>query len=427
MTSWALAIPFAFMLLAFVIKQPIGLGMIVGGIVYFLVKGLSFSAFVNSMAYNVFSSYVLLAIPLFVFTANIMNSGKVTEKIYTFANGLMGRFRGGSAHVNIVASLIFAGMTGSALADASGLGLIEIKQMDKEGYDRPFSCAITAATAVVGPIFPPSIQMVVFAMISGASVGKLFVGGMIPAFLLCLILGIYVVFISRKRNYPYGVKTTGKQFAIETLHAIPALLTPVVLLVGIYTGVMTPTEAGSVAAVYVILISLLIYHTFDMKSLWGIIRNTVISTGQIFLIIVAAYIFTYIINLEQAGNAILTFVNQFNLSKAGFIIFINILFLLLGMIVDINVSTLVVIPLILPLVKHYGIDLTYFGVMITLNLMIGLITPPFGMLLFITSGIGNCSMKALIREIMPMIIMELMTLALISVFPQLILFFANKV
>lgn len=420
-------IPFAFLFLAFIIKKPIGLGMLVGAIIYFFVEGLSFSAFVNTITYGVFSGYVLLAIPLFIFTANIMNSSAITDKIYKFANGMMGRFRGGSAHVNIVASLIFAGMTGSALADASGLGVIEIEQMKKEGYDKPFSCALTAASAVVGPIFPPSIQMVIFSMISGASVGKLFMGGMIPAFVICIMLGLYVIYIARKRNYPRGVKEPFKQFMKETLFALPALLTPVVLLVGIYTGVMTPTEAGAAAAAYVILISVLVYRSLSPKALWTIVKKTCITTGQIFLIVIGAYIFSYIINLEQFGVAIQGFTKSLHLSKVGFIIFVNVLFLAMGMLVDINVSTLVVLPLILPLVHMYQIDLVYFGVMITLNQMIGLVTPPFGMLLFVTAGVGKCELKPLIKETIPMIGMLLAALAIIAIFPQTVTFFTNIV
>ena len=248
--SWYLLIPFAFLLIAFMLKMPIGWGMLAGCVVYFLVKGTNLSVIVNQAAYGVYNSYVLIAIPLFIFTANIMNSSEVTDRIFNFANTLVGRYRGGTAYVNILASLIFAGMTGSALADASGLGLIEIEQMKKDGYDAPFSCAITATTSVIGPTFPPSIPFVVFAMISGASVGKMFIGGIIPAFLLCVSLGVYVYFVSKKRNYPKGVKYTGRQFVVNSIKAIPALLTPVILLLGIYTGIMTPTEAGAVAALY---------------------------------------------------------------------------------------------------------------------------------------------------------------------------------
>jgi tripartite ATP-independent transporter DctM subunit len=243
--SWYLIIPFFFLVFAFVIRMPIGLGMLAGSIAYFLAKGLSLGSLLNTVCYGLTNAYILIAIPLFIFTANVMNSSEVTDKIFDFARSIIGRRHGATGYVNIVASLIFAGMTGSAVADASGLGTLEISQMKKEGYDMPFSCAITASTAVIGPIFPPSIPFVIYAMISGASVGKLFMGGMIPAILLCIVTGVYVYFISKRRGYPVGSKVTFRHFLSSTFRAVPALMTPVILLTGIYTGIMTPTEAGS--------------------------------------------------------------------------------------------------------------------------------------------------------------------------------------
>ena len=421
MTAY-LIIPFAFLVLAFMIRMPIGWGMVVGCIVYFIAKGLSLGTLLNSMCYGVFNAYVLIAIPLFVFTANVMNYANVTDRIFKFANAIVGRGKGGTAKVNILASLIFAGMTGSALADASGLGKIEIDQMDQEGYDKPFSCAITAATSVIGPIFPPSIPMVVYAMVSGASVGKLFMGGIVPAIMMALLLGVYVTWISNKRNYPRGDSRNFKQFIGDTLNAIPALMIPVILLIGIYTGVMTPTEAGAVAALYALLIAVFIYRTMKITMLKNILMDTIRSIGNIFLIVMGAYGFSYIINIEQLGAAIGNFVTNLGMGQVGFLLVINLLFIVLGMLVDVNISQLVVLPLIIPAVKVLGIDLTHFGVMICLNMMIGLLTPPFGMLLFIVSGVGKCPIKDIIKEVMPMILIEFVVLFLITFFPQLVLF-----
>jgi len=300
--SWYLAIPFVVLILAFVIRMPIGLGMLVGSIVYFLAKGMSISSLVNSVCYGMINAYILIAIPLFVFTANVMNSGQVTDKVYDFASSLIGRRRGATAYVNVIGSLIFAGMTGSALADASGLGVLEINQMEKDGYDAPFSCATTAASSVIGPIFPPSIPFVIYAMISGASVGKLFLGGMVPAVLLALIMCIYIYFISKKRNYPHGLVVTFKHFMLSTFKAIPALLTPVILMGGIYTGIMTPTEAAAVAAAYALVISFFVYRCLSSKALGKILLDTLRTTGTIFLVIAGAYAFSYIITAEQASK-----------------------------------------------------------------------------------------------------------------------------
>lgn len=416
-----LLIPFLFLFIAFLTRLPIAWGMFSGSVVYFLVRGIKLTTIINTAGYGIYTAYILIAIPLFIFTANIMNNSDVTDKIFTFANSALGRFHGGTAYVNILASLIFAGMTGSALADASGLGLIEIEQMKKEGYDGPFSCAITAATSVIGPIFPPSIPFVVFAMISGASVGKLFVGGIIPAFLLCAALGVYVWFISKKRNYPRGVKYTVKEFLLNTLHAFPALLTPVILLLGIYTGMMTPTEAGAVAALYTLIIATLIYKTLSWKALKKIFKDTIISTGSIFLIVAAAYSFSYIISLEQVDKWLLSIMVDFGGSKALFLLITNIVFIILGCFIDVNVTQLVFVPIFVPIASAFGIDMIHFGVMLCLNMMAGLATPPFGMLLFITAGIGKVSLKDLIREILPMMVFEFAVVFLIAYCPQIVL------
>ena len=425
--SWYLLIPFAFLFLAFYLKTSIGWGMFAGSIVYFIVRGISLSTVINTASYGIYSSYILIAIPLFIFTANVMNSSEVTDKIFNFANALVGRFRGGTAYVNILASLIFAGMTGSALADASGLGLLEINQMKKEGYDVPFSCAITASTAVIGPIFPPSIPFVVFAMISGASVGKMFIGGMIPAFMLCIALGIYVYFVARKRKYPYGVRVSGKEFWIDTLKALPALFTPVILLIGIYTGVMTPTEAGAVAALYTLVISTLIYRTLKWKSLRKILVDTIKSTGSIFLIIAAAYSFSFIISYEQVAVWLSSVITGIRMSKVVFLVVTNFIFIILGAFIDVNVTQLVFVPIFVPVAKALGIDMVHFGVMLCLNMMAGLATPPFGMLLFIVSGISKTSLKDIIREVIPMMIPVFIVVFLIAFVPQIVLWIPNLI
>jgi len=401
--SWYLFIPFGILIIAFIIRMPIGLGMFVGSIAYYYAKGISIGSFVNTVCYGLTNSYILIAIPLFVFTANVMNASEVTDKIFDFARSLIGRKHGATGYVNILASLIFAGMTGSAVADASGLGTLEIAQMKREGYDMPFSCAITASTSVIGPIFPPSIPFVIYAMLSGASVGKLFMG------------------------YPIGAKITFKHFLSSTFQAIPALMTPVVLLMGIYTGIMTPTEAGAVAAAYTLIIAFIVYRTLSLKDLGKVLLNTIRTTGTIFLVIAGAFGFSFIVTAEQVSRVVVEAMSNIVGSPWVFLLTVNILFLILGALMDVNVSQLVFIPIILPLVKYYNIDLVHFGVMICLNMMIGLLTPPFGMLLFITAGIGKVSMRDLIRETMPLIAVLLVALAIITYIPQTVLFLTNLV
>jgi len=425
--SWYLIIPFGILIIAFIIRMPIGLGMFIGSIAYYLAKGLSIGSFVNTVCYGLTNSYILIAIPLFIFTANVMNASEVTDKIFDFARSIIGRKHGATGYVNIMESLICAGMTGSAVADASGLGTLEIAQMKREGYDMPFSCAITASTSVIGPIFPPSIPFVIYAMLSGASVGKLFMGGMVPAIILCIVMGIYVYFISKKRNYPIGDKVTFRDFLSNTFKALPALMTPVVLLTGIYTGIMTPTEAGAVAAAYTLLIAFIIYQTLNMKTLGKILLNTIRMTGTIFLVIAGAFGFSFIVTREQVSTVVGEVMISAIHSPWVFLLAVNILFLILGALVDVNVSQLVFVPIILPLVRYFNIDLVHFGVMICLNMMIGLLTPPFGMLLFITAGIGKVSMRDLIRETMPLIGVLFVALAIITYIPQTVLFLTNLV
>jgi tripartite ATP-independent transporter DctM subunit len=411
--------------LTFVIRIPIALGMIMSSIFYCLLApgpatGMQMAArqFLSSL--NV--KFILIAVPLFVFAAKVMNTGAVTEKIFRFANNLVGRWRGGMGHVNVVASIIFSGMTGSAVADASGLGIMEIEAMRKHGYDDSFSCAITAASATIGPIFPPSIPMIFYAMLSGASIGKLFIGGMIPGILIGLALMAYIAFIAQKRNYPRGEQYTFKQFAKNTIIASPALMTPVILLGGIYTGVVTPTEAGALAGIYALLISVLVYRSLGIKQLLDVIIDTAKTTGVLTVIVGAAFSFSYIVALEHIPDVFSNLLLSITSNKYVLLLVINILFIILGMFIDTMAITLVFIPMVLPLVKMLGIDLVHFGVVIVLNMMIGLSTPPFGMLLFIVSGISGTPLKSIIKEIFPMLLVLIGVLFLITYIPGIVLF-----
>lgn len=405
----------------FVFRLPIALGMLTTATFYMYVKGLDIGLVADQVLSNLFSKYIIMAVPLFVFTAKVMNTGKVTEIVFRFANTLVGRFRGGLGHVNVVASIIFSGMTGSAVADASGLGIMEIKAMQDHGYDDGFSCAITAASATIGPIFPPSIPMVFYAMLSGASIGNLFLGGMVPGILIGIALMIYIAFIAQKRQYPKGEQYTLRDFFVYTVKALPALFTPVILLGGIYSGVMTPTEAGAVAAFYAILISFLVYRAMGIKDLLEVIVDTVKTTGTLSIIVGAAFTFSFIVAREHIPDMIANAMLGITTNKYFLLLIINVLFILLGMFIDTSTITLVFIPMVLPLIHELGIDLIHFGVVIVLNMMIGLSTPPMGMLLFIVSGISGTPLKKVIKEALPMILVLLSVLFLITYVPEIVL------
>ena len=423
--NWPLLVFFICFVLTFVLRIPIALGMIMSSIFYFTLApgpatGIGMAA--NQFLSNMNVKFILLAVPLFVFAAKVMNTGKVTEMIFQFANTLVGRWRGGMGHVNVVASLIFSGMTGSAVADASGLGIMEIEAMRQNGYDDAFSCGVTAASATIGPIFPPSIPMVFYAMLSGASIGALFMGGMVPGVLMAVALMAYIGIVAARRKYPKGEKYPFKIFARNTLIAFPALLTPVILLGGIYTGIVTPTEAGALAGTWALLISFLVYRVLGLKQLLKIIFETAKTTGTLAIIVGAAYTFSYIVAIEHIPDVFAGFLLNITENKYVLLLVINILFIILGMFIDTMAITLVFIPMVLPLVEALGIDLVHFGVVIVLNMMIGLSTPPFGVLLFIVAGISGTPLKDVIRECLPMTFVLIGVLFLITYVPEVVLF-----
>ncbi|WP_428769118.1 TRAP transporter large permease [Treponema sp. HNW] len=408
--------------LIFILKMPISLGMLAAGLYYFLFSGLKLTLVANQVMNQLYSNYVLIAVPLFIFTANIMNSGKITAMVFKFANALVGKRHGGLGHVNIVASVIFSGMTGSAIADASGLGKMEIAAMREEGYDDGFSCAITAASATIGPIFPPSIPLVIYAMFSNTSVGELFLGGTLPGLLIAFALGIYVMIVSKKRHYPQGVQMPLRDFIAFGLQSLPSLLTPVILLLGIYTGVMTPTEAGAVAGLYAILISIFAYKSLGFHDFKKVVYDTVKDTGGVSLMVGAAAVISFIVAKEQIGVSLGHFVLGLTDNKYIFLIIVNVMILILGMFIDTSCIQLIFVPILIPLASALGIDLVHFGVMVTLNMMIGLSTPPFGMLLFITSNISGTPLKEVIREIRFPLAAMIVVLLVVTFIPQSVLF-----
>jgi tripartite ATP-independent transporter DctM subunit len=404
--------------LIFIIRIPIALGMIAASGAYFIVKGADLGIVVNQVVNTYYTNWVIIAVPLFIFTANIMNSGKVTDMIYAFAHSICGRMRGALGHVNVLGSLIFAGMTGSAVADAAGLGKIEIESMSSAGYEKPFACSLTASSAVLGPTFPPSIPLVIYAMLSDTSVGALFLGGMIPAVFLAAALMFYVAYVSKKRNYPRGEKIVWKTFIVSTLRSIPALLTPVILLTGIYTGIVTPTEAGALAGFYAIFISIFAYRALGIKEFWQVIVNTLKEIGATSLMVGAATVISYIVAREQIAMNLGNWVISISHNKYFFLFLVNVVILILGMFIDTNTIQLVFVPIMIPVARALGVDLVHFGVLVTFNMMIGLCTPPFGMLLFITSGISGAPLKDIIKEIIPQVIVMIIVLILLTYIPQ---------
>ena len=421
-----LIIFFVLFVVGFIIKLPIGVGMLVASLGYFIFKpgnAASVDLVANLFCTQIYVQYVMIAIPMFVFSANIMNSGKITDKLFYWAQTIVGRWKGGLGHVNVLASLIFSGMTGAANADVAGLGMMEIDAMRKRGYDDGFSCAITAASATIGPIFPPSIPMVLYATTSGVSVGSLFLGGIGPGLLLAVALMLYVAFIARRRNYPSEkIDITLRNWISLTFRSLPALLVPVILLVGIYTGIVTATEAGALAGVWALLVSFIIYRSIGWEELKSVLVNSAKMTGITALLLGAAFPFSYIITYEKIPLLISQVLLGFTANKYLFLLIINIVFLILGCFCNAIVVMVVFVPIIIPAAQALGIDLVHLGVVIVLNIMVGLSTPPYGSLLFVTSAISGVSLMKIIKEILPMVFVMILVLMIITYFPQIVLF-----
>lgn len=404
------------------IGLPIAHSMMAASVAYFLMAGISFDIFAEQSAQRLFDSFVLLAVPLFIFAANVMNAGSISDRLLRFCLLLVGRVRGGLAHVNIVASLIFSGMSGSALADAAGIGKVLIEMMRKDGrYPAGFAAAVTAASATIGPIIPPSIPMVLYALVSGTSVGYLFLGGILPGLLMAAAMMGLVAFIARRRKFPVeDISTIGSR-AQATGEALPALLLPVILLGGIYGGATTPTEAASIAAAYALLLAMLLYRALSLRGLFDILVSSTRSTAAIALIIVGAFLFNHVVAAEQVPDALAGLLGSLDLSPLAFFLMLNLVFLLFGCFLDATTMLLVLVPLLMPSIRAVGIDPVHFGVVIVVNMMIGLITPPYGVLLFLINGVTGIPLGSIIREIWPFIGVLLLALLVMVLVPDVVL------
>ena len=412
----------AVLIITFIIRMPLLYGMLSACVIYFLATGGEMGYIANLITHTLYSNYVIIAIPLFLFTAEVMNSGEVTDTIFKFCKDLVGKVRGSLAYVNVLASLVFSGMTGSALADAAGLGKMEIEAMRREGYDDGFSCAITAASATIGPIFPPSIPFVVYSMLSGVSVGALFLSGIGPGVLLAVALAIYIAFAAKRKNLPQGERVPLRALLRQFVRSFLALMTPVILLIGIYTGVMTPTEAGAVAGLYALILSVLVYRVMNLKTLIKILEKTAIGTGTVSMMVGVSAAMNYIVTRNNIGTAIVNFFTEYVHSSTVFMLIVIVMFVIIGMFLDNSVAMMVFVPLLIPVAQSYNINLVHFGVIVCLNMMIGLSSPPYGMCLFVTSAISKCPLKKIIVNVMPMLLVMFIVLLLCAFIPDLVLF-----
>lgn len=404
------------------IGMPVAYAIIVGVLMYLGLAGQDLAIAGETMVQRLFDGFLLLAVPLFIVSANIMNAGSISDRLLKFCVALVGRFRGGLGHVNVVASLIFSGMSGSAVADAAGIGKLIIGMMVKSGrYSPGYAAAITAATATIGPIIPPSIPLVLYALVSDTSIAALFLGGIIPGLIMGGVLMGMNAWIAHKRDFGKEQAVPFKQLPRVTLNAAPALLMPVILLTCIYSGVTTPTEAAAIAAFYALLVSAFLYSTLQLKTLYEVFVDSARSAASVGVVIGASMILMYVVIQENIPQMISDLMAGSDVNPLVFLIVVNLLVLLLGCVLDATVIILVIVPLFIPTCNALGIDLVHFGVLIVVNSMIGLITPPYGILLFVISAVSQIPLKEMIREIWPFLGVLVAALFTMIFVPEIVL------
>ena len=365
---------------------------------------------------NGIDSFLLIAIPLFIMAGNLMNAGKITGKIFDTAKELVGWIPGGLGHANVVASVVFAGMSGSAVADAGGLGTIEMEAMTSNGYDRDFSGAITAASSVIGPIFPPSIPLVIYGSVASVSVAKLFMGGIVPAVIMAVLLMVMVYIYAVKRNYE-RTAFSAKRFFCQFIGSIPALITPLIILSGFTLGWFTPTEASSIAVVYSLLVATFVYRSMDWKTFKKCLLDSAISSANTLFIIGTSTLFTYIMAMEGVSRQMSSAILSVSSNKVVILLLINVLLLVLGMFMEPGAILTLMLPVLIPIATSLDLDMVHFGVMLVLNLMIGQVTPPFGVCLFVISDCNKLKLESLYKSILPFLIPLILTLLLVTYVP----------
>ena len=407
------------MLLLFLLKVPVYISMALAGCAMMVVtSGMKWSILTQYL-YTGTNSFTLLAIPLFLLAAKLMNTVGITKRLFAFCMRVVGWLPGGLGDVNILSSVIFAGMSGTAVSDASGLGTIEIRAMNENGFDNDFSCCVTAASSTVGPIIPPSIPLVVYATVSGASVGTLFMAGIIPGLVMALIMMVVVSIYAVIRHYPRTAFPTAREFFVSLKDGFLPMMAPIILLVGIYGGVFTPTESAAIVVLYSLFLDVVVYKELTWKKFIIILRETVRDSVTIAAIIAGATFFGYVATRAKIPQMILTSMTSLVSNKVVLLLLINVFLLIIGCFLETASAITIVVPLILPLLTAFGINLTQFGIIMVLNLMIGLLTPPFGLVLFVISKVGNISIGRFSKALIPWLGALLLALMLVTFIPSL--------
>jgi len=419
---------FSVLVVMILIGFPIAVAMGLTAVGFFL--GLGEPRMIGAMAqrmYSAVSSFPLLAIPFFILAGNLMNTGGMTDRIFGFARTLVGHVRGGLAHVSVLASMLFAGVSGAALAEAMGLGLIEIKAMKDGGFDEKFAAAVVASSSTIGPVIPPSIPMVIYGALAEVSVGKLFLGGVIPGVMMGVGIMVIIYVLSVRRGYRAEQRASLAQVMRSGIDGFMGLLAPGIIMGGILGGVFTPTEAAVAAVIYALIVGCLVYRELDVKRLTAILWDTVDQTVRVMFIIAAAGMFGWLLIYIRAPQEIVTGLTALTSSPAVILLILNVVLLVLGCFMEGIAIMLLTVPIFMPVLARFGIDPVHFGVVMTLNLMIGLLTPPVGMVLYAVSTIAKVPVVRLAWELVPFMIILCVVLILITYIPGLVTWLPNLV
>jgi len=419
--------PFFLTLVAIVglslIGLPVAYAMIGGSILWLFLSGLDLGTAAEQMLNGMMSSQLLLAIPLFILAASFMSTGSILDRLLRFCNAIVGRFRGGLAQVNVLQAIVLASMSGSALADAAASGKLMQTLMTKDDkYPPAFAAALTCVSSVIGPIIPPSIPLVVYALISDTSVGYLFLGGVIPGLLLGVFQSGLIAFVARRRNFPVEKPVPLRELPRVTWDALPALMMPVILLGCMWSGVTTPTEAAAVAAAYALLLSAFLYRNLRWADVYHSLVSSARVTVSIGMLIAGAMVLNFVITSENIPKTLSAALKAYQLSPLVFLLVVNVLLLILGCFLEGTTIILVILPVLLPTAQALGIDMVHFGVVCVVNIMIGLVTPPFGLLLFMMTKIADVPLRDMVREVIPFLYVMIAALAVITLVPSTVLF-----
>lgn len=400
-----------------IIGVPVGIALAGSSMVWVLMSGSVPDFVVIHRMVNGVDSFPLLAIPFFILAGNLMNSAGITNRIFAFATACIGWLRGGLGHVNIIASVLFAGMSGAAVADAGGLGTIEIKAMRDAGYDDDFAVAVTAASSTIGPIIPPSLPMVVYGVMASASVGQLFTAGFIPGILMAIALMLMVAWYAKRRNYPRDKRFSIRLLGTTFKRAFLSLMTPIIIVGGILTGAFTPTEAAISASVYALILGVFVYRTLTPKRLFHVSMDTIETSAIILFIVAAASIFAWILTSNRVTEQFADILMGMTQNPLLILLMLNVVLFIVGCFMETVAAITILVPVLLPIAEGVGVDPVHFGVIMVLNLMIGLLTPPVGMVLYVLSRVAGISFERCSAATLPFLFPLLVVLALITFVP----------